>query len=210
VRFLLLGLMVAARLPVSSADGLVLTGLARSGGISHAYFFEPAGGKHFSLGIDEDYAGLRLIEINSRQGWALVADARGTNRVEYARAVAALPLAANPGQLSQARGSNLHLPPPRQRIALSDASGLAEATGSLPSAMDSGAVPFGGTDDTSPATVPLPESAEVSARTVLPRRLPSADELYKTRNGYGAYEEMLRQRHQAEVIAARVAQPNDP
>ena len=213
MRFAFLALGLAVWLPARSANDLVLTGLARLGGVGHAYLYTPAAGKHFSLGTDEDYAGLRLIEVNFRQGWALVADEHGTNRVEYAKAATASAGLADPAPSPVANISKAQIPRPRPRIAIPDSSASADVSNQvteLPASTDGFALsPAGTTDPTDEAAISGAASG-APTRTPGPRRRPTADELYKTRNGYGAYEELLRQRHQAEVLAARATQANDP
>ena len=211
MRFAVLALSLAVLSPARSADALVLTGLARLGGIGHAYLYEPAAGKHFSLATGGDYAGLRLIEVNFRQGWALVADERGTNRVEYARAGTVRPGLADPAQSLVADVSMV--PSPRPRIMIPDSPVSADGSNEVtepPSATGGLALSPAGTTGTTDEAASSGVVLDSAGRALGPRRRPTADELYKTRNGYGAYEELLRQRHQAEVLAARSAQTNEP
>ena len=76
-------LLASASAPASGAV-LVLTGLARLGGETRAYFAEPPATGHFSLTVGETFAGIRLVSVDLPGRSALVADADGIRRVAFA------------------------------------------------------------------------------------------------------------------------------
>ena len=200
-------------LGTASAAPLVLTGLFRIGGESRAFFEDPATGGYFSLTPGEEGGGIRLLTVEFKDRWALVADHTGTNRIVFG--TKDLPR-SEPNRAGLTQLDNpLPSDRPRRQIA-----GLT-TTGQLPAGSAGPEAAFGresravagpaetanlGVANEAPAS--LDEAAAQPAAPV--RRRAPADELFKARNGYGAWEELLKQRHQAELLAQAQSAPENP
>jgi hypothetical protein len=198
---------LVAHLCPGRADGLVLTGLSRQGGIERAYFNEPAGRGSFSLDLGADSVGERLIEVNFPQGWVLVANQRGTNRVEFAKTTKGPLPSMFSGVTTRAQNPVTRLFRPAEQPKPRLPAGTAQ---SISTGVE-GMAQF----EVEPASTAVPNPAGSTESNGLlsgsqeppsaSPRPPTADELYRARNGNAAFENMMRQRHDAEVLAARAA-----
>jgi hypothetical protein len=203
-------------LALSQAWGgsLVLTGLSRIGGESRAFFSDGTASGSFSLMPGEDREGVRLLSVEFRERWALVADCTGTNRIVFATAVPAQVAPTVPGHPDGMLppGRTLHRLP--GTAAPNPLPTAAEEPGSASMAEISLPPPQAGASEVAPENGN--SGSAVSAATgspvvtpALPRRA-TADELFKSRNGYAAWEDLLRQRHQAELLAASPVANENP
>lgn len=203
----------------ASAAPLALTGLSRIGGEARAFFTDGTAGGYFSLTPGEEGGGIRLLAVEFKDPAALVTDRFGTNRIVFgSKDVSTLP---SPTVLASERT----YPPrpegiaplgrPKRRITGSPVpdpapvatteSGLATVEEgrelvALP-AVQSGVQLATADLPTEPQTAAPSAADPVSPPSPPTRRLATTDELFKTRNGYAAWEELLRQRHQAEMLA---------
>ena len=193
---------------------LVLTGLSRIGGESRAFFSDGTASGSFSLMPGEDRDGVRLLSVEFRERWALVADRTGTNRIVFATADASQAAPTGPGysggMLPSGRGQR-RLPGTPAPNPLPTA---AEEPGDVGVGQNSAPSPLAGASE--PAAENGSSGSAVSAATGSPPATPpqprraTADELFKSRNGYAAWEDLLRQRRQAEHLAASPAANENP
>lgn len=188
-------------------DDWVLTGLARTDGQVRVYLTTSAGSTFVTLRPGEENGGWRLAAVSFRERCVWLANTTRTTRVEFA--------------LSPAQATS-QWPQPRvqQTRQTQDFSGQtsSETRDSLeqPVAADSelavtgdtSALPAGAVVAPSSPDTAVTDSGSASKATQLgPRRAPTADELFKSRNGYGAWESLLRRRHQAATLGIPVAEP---
>lgn len=180
------------------ADDWVLTGLAREQGRVQAYLMASPGGTFLSLRPGEERWGWRLVEVSFRERCVWLADATRTVRVDSAT--------------SPAVASNYH-PALRAPDTVPDhaggvTDGIAEAQTVSPgvrlaagtfTATPPSPIPAGGTAASPELTRPGADATS-DPKAVRPRRAATADELFKARHGYGAWEALLRRRHDAAAL----------
>jgi hypothetical protein len=195
VRFLPLiaALLASASAPASGAV-LVLTGLARLGGETRAYFAEPPATGHFSLAVGETVAGIRLVSVDLPGRTALVADADGIRRIAFASGDGTVAVAPK-FQARRVAGQPDVVPGGpdlfrRDEYVAQIAQGLADAD-----------VPVA--DPRTPRANPAAEGAASGEKTgPPPRRAPTEEELFKSRNGYAAWEARERALRQGIAVSA--------
>ena len=194
---LLAALLASASAPASGA-ALVLTGLARLGGETRAYFAEPSATGHFSLTVGESVAGIRLVSVDLPGRTALVADADGIRRIAFASGDGTTVLAPKIEARRAARGPDVVPSGPelfrRDEHVAQIAQDLADAD-----------VPVA--DHRDARTKPTTEGAASGDKTgektgPPPRRLPTEEELFKSRNGYAAWEARERALRQGISVSA--------
>ena len=193
----LVAALIASAPAPASGSALVLTGLARFGGESRAYFAEPPATGYFSLAVGETVAGIRLVSVDFPGRTALVADADGIRRVVFASGDAT----AAPAPRIQARraarepdvapgGPDLFR---RDEYVAQIAQGLAGADVAV-------------ADPRDPRTDSAAGDAASGEKTgPPPRRAPTEGELFKSRNGYAAWE--ARERALRQGISVSVPEP---
>ncbi len=186
--------LLAAAPASASGPALVLTGLARLGGETRAYFAEPPATGHFSLAVGETVAGTRLVSVDLPGRTALVADADGIRRVAFASG----DVTAAPAPRIQARraarepdvapgGPDLFH---RDESVAQIAQGLADADIFV-------------ADPRDPRTNSPAESAASGEKTgPPPRRAPTEEELFNSLNGYAAWEARERALRQGISVSA--------
>ncbi len=188
----------------ASAAPLALTGLSRIRGEARAFFTDGTAGGYFSLTPGEEGGGIRLLTVEFQERSAWVVDRSGTNRMVFgSKDVSTLPTPTEQATRPLRRMAGVpspDQPPTEGTVPEADTLGggreiavepvAAELAAENPSAVAT-------TDPASPAQPP-------------PRRRATADELFKARNGYGAWEELLQQRHQAELLAISPAAKENP
>ncbi len=190
---LIAALLASASAPASGSV-LVLTGLARLGGETRAYFAEPPATGHFSLAVGETAAGIRLVSVDLPGRTALVADSDGIRRVAFASGDVTAALAPRIPARRAVREPDV-VPSGldfsgRDEYVAQIARGLADAD--VPSA-----------DPRDPRTNPAAEGAASGEKTgPPPRRAPTEEELFKSRNGYAAWEARERALRQGIAVSA--------
>ncbi len=190
----LLAALFAAAHASASAATLVLTGLARFGGESRAYFTEPPATGHFSLAVGESVAGIRLVSVDLPGRTALVADAGGTRRVAFASGDVTAASAPRIQARRAAREPGVAPGDPdpfrRDEDVARIAQGLAVADVAVADPRDR-------------RTNSAAEGAASGEKTgPPPRRAPTEEELFKSRNGYAAWEARERALRQGVSVSA--------
>ena len=190
---LIAALLAAASAPASGSV-LVLTGLARLGGETRAYFAEPPATGHFSLAVGETMAGIRLISVDLPGRTALVADADGIRRDAFVSGDGPAALAPEIQARRAAREPDVAAGGPdllrRDEHVAQIAQGLADAD-----------VPVA--DPRDPRPHPAAEGSASGEKTgPPPRRAPTEEELFKSRNGYAAWEARERALRQGISVSA--------
>ncbi len=193
---------------------LMLTGMSRIGGETRAFFSDGTPSGYFSLTSGEDRDGVRLLVVEFRERWALVADHNGTNRITFGNPGVSPARQAGTGQddgmLSRVQRQRLLTQPPLPQTSPLAAVADGNAAGSERSASPLPLEASGGSGGDGNAGSVVSASDESLAKSPPPRRPATADELFKARNGYAAWEDLLRQRHQAEMLAASPAANENP
>lgn len=190
---LIAALLASASAP-ASGSALVLTGLARLGGETRAYFAEPPATGHFSLAVGETVAGIRLVSVDLPGRTALVADADGIRRIAFASGDGTAAVAPKIQARHGVRGPDVVPSGPdpfrRDEHVAQIAQVLAEAEVLL-------------ADPRDPRTKPASEDAASGEKSgPPPRRAPTEEELFKSRNGYAAWEARERALRQGIVVSA--------
>lgn len=193
---LIAALLASASAPASGAV-LVLTGLARLGGETRAYFAEPPATGHFSLAVGETFAGIRLVSVDLPGRTALVADADGIRRVAFASGDGTTALAPKIQVRRAVHGPDAVPGDP-------DLFRRDEYVAQIARALADGDVPVVESRDA--RTRPAAEGAASGEKTgPPPRRAPTEEELFKSRNGYAAWE--ARERALRQGISVSVPEP---
>jgi hypothetical protein len=188
----------------AAAAPLVLTGLSRIGGETRAFFGDATTGSYFSLSPGEDRSGVRLLEVQFKDHSVLVADRTGTNRIVFGSNDRPSSLAQRTALMYPDRNGSADRPERRLAAVAGMSQGPesqpAPETLSLSGAAGGNPAGLAGLADGA-ATQPAAAASPDAVPTPPPRRRATADELFKARNGYSAWEDLLRQRHQADLLA---------
>jgi hypothetical protein len=204
-----LGLFAALPLLLAAAraDDWVLTGLTRIDGQIAAHLLAPANGISLSLRPGEERWGWRLIDVSFRERCAWVADLSRTVRVEVAGAPATSPSVPSTSPLPLVE-------PERQAVPAATGGESSTPTGNgfagVTASEDAAGEALADGAGTAAQLASTASQAADTERSELlrrpePRRRATPDELFRARNGYGAWEALLRARHQEEALAASSA-----
>ena len=185
-----------------SADDWVLTGLTRTDEQVRAYL-RTADDVCVTLRVGEERWGMRLVGISFAERCAWLADATRTTRVEC----------AGSPRLSQGPHGEFQPPDASQQAA----AGVNSNYVPLQLAESAGAKFAQGTDFLSFGSAPaagdplrgdaVPAEVTSASPAWHPRRPATADELFRSRQGYGAWEALLRRRHEAEFLGLPPPEP---